>query len=206
MPARFRAALLAALTLTALSAGTVFAAAPELDETPLGNGNVGTEYNVFLTASGGEGGPLTFRVIDGKLPSGLKLTRSFGSQSALIHGTPTREGTYTFTVRVEDQAGNTDTATYTITIEPPLPLEVTNPSDTLPGGTVGEPYAANLFANGGVQPYRWEIVAGELPDGLGLKGNQISGTPTTAGTFTFTAQVTDKAGATAERTFTITVS
>ena len=48
--------------------------------------------------------------------------------------------------------------------------------------------------------------AGELPDGLDLKGNQISGFPTTAGTFTFTAQVTDKAGATAERTFTITVT
>jgi hypothetical protein len=49
-------------------------------------------------------------------------------------------------------------------------------------------------------------VAGALPDGLGLKGNVISGTPEAAGTFTFTARVTDKAGTTAEQAFTIIVS
>ena len=54
--------------------------------------------------------------------------------------------------------------------------------------------------------YRWEIVANALPDGLDLKGNVISGTPTTGGTFMFTARVTDKAGPPAEQTFTIDVN
>jgi hypothetical protein len=203
---RLRAALLTAVTLSALTAGTVFAAPPVIDTTPLQNGSLGAEYTAFLTANGGEGGPLEFRVVDGKLPSGLKLQRSFGVQSALIFGTPTREGTFTFTVRVEDQAGNADAATFSITIDPPLPLLINNPSPTLRAGTVGEPYAANLFAIGGIQPYRWAIVAGALPDGLGFKGSVISGTPATARTFTFTARVTDKAGVTAEREFTIIVS
>ena len=44
----------------------------------------------------------------------------------------------------------------------------------------------------------------ELP----RRGNTISGTPTAAGTFTFTftVQVTDERGTTAEKEFTITVS
>jgi Putative Ig domain len=93
-----------------------------------------------------------------------------------------------------------------ITIDPPEPLLITNGTPTLRDGFVGEPYAASLFASGGIQPYRWAIVAGALPDGLDLKGNVISGTPETAGTFTFTARITDKAGSTAEQEFTITVS
>jgi hypothetical protein len=62
-------------------------------------------------------------------------------------------------------------------------------TEALSSGTVGEFYCCgNLFASGGVQPYTWSVVAGTLPPGLTLpKGeNTISGTPTTAGTFTFT--------------------
>jgi hypothetical protein len=64
---------------------------------------------------------------------------------------------------------------------------------SLPGGTVGAFYSQTLRATGGVTPYRWSIVSGALPDGLGLiAGNGIlSGTATTAGTFAFTVQVTD---------------
>ena len=90
-------------------------------------------------------------------------------------------------------------------IQPPLPLEITNPSSTLPGGTEGQDYAANLFVSGGVGPYRWEITAGALPDGLRLRENRITGTAETPGTFTFTATVTDKVGTTASREFSITI-
>lgn len=200
-------AVLLGSTLATLGVGPALAQDPPvIDPTPLGTGNVGTPYTAFITSSGGEGGPHTFRIVDGKLPAGLKMERSFGVQSTVITGTPTRVGTYTFTVQVRDAAGNTSTQTFTITIEPPLPLLITNPSPTLTGGTVGEPYAANLFAIGGIQPWRWEIVAGALPDGLDLKGNVISGTPTAAGTFLFTAQITDKAGTTAQQEFSITIT
>lgn len=207
MATRLRASFVAALVLITLTAGTAVAAPPVIDPTPLPDGNVGTEYTAFISSSEGEGeGPHTFRLVEGKLPSGLRMERSFGVQSTVIHGTPTREGTSTFTVQVKDGAGNTFTQEFTITIGAPLPLIINNPSPQLRDGLVGEPYAANLFAVGGVQPYRWEIVEGALPDGLRLKGNVISGTPTAAGTFGFTARVTDKAGSTAERAFTITIT
>jgi hypothetical protein len=52
------------------------------------------------------------------------------------------------------------------------------------------------------------VVEGTLPPGLQLpKGeNTISGTPTTAGTFTFTVRVTDDLGAFTEKVLSITIN
>ena len=52
------------------------------------------------------------------------------------------------------------------------------------------------------------MVAGALPPGLELprRENTISGTPTTAGTFTFTVRVTDDLGAFSEKEFSITIT
>ena len=54
--------------------------------------------------------------------------------------------------------------------------------------------------------YTWSIAAGQLPPGLSLSRNVISGTPTTRGTFTFTARVRDNGGHQASQQFSITVS
>jgi hypothetical protein len=77
----------------------------------------------------------------------------------------------------------------------------------LPNGTVGFPYSATLLAWGGTPPYTWAIVSGNLPVGLTLNAftGVISGTPTAAGTSTFTVRVTDVFGATAFATLTIVV-
>jgi hypothetical protein len=58
-----------------------------------------------------------------------------------------------------------------------------------------------------VQPYSWSLVSGQIPPGLSLSESpgRITGTPTEAGTFTFTVRVTDDRGTFAERTFSITV-
>jgi hypothetical protein len=65
------------------------------------------------------------------------------------------------------------------------------PSPTLPAGTVNVPYNATLQAIGAVPPYTWSIPA--LPAGLALDATTgaITGTPTTAGTLTFTVAVSD---------------
>jgi hypothetical protein len=171
----------------------------------LGNGNVGTFYGGFITASGGVGSPLQFRLVAGSVPAGLTLARSFGVQSTSLTGTPTTVQTSNFTVQVSDQAGHTASRAFTLTIDPAASLVITNQSPILAPGTVGSPYAISLFANGGVQPFTWSIVAGALPGGLSLSGNTISGTPNASGTFTFTAKVTDAHGATASEAFTITI-
>jgi hypothetical protein len=93
-----------------------------------------------------------------------------------------------------------------ITIDPPRPLVITNQGSTLQAGTRGSSYVSSLFADGGIKPYTWAIVAGQLPPGLSLSGNRIQGTSTTAGTFTFTARVRDGGGQEATREFNITVT
>jgi alpha-tubulin suppressor-like RCC1 family protein len=85
------------------------------------------------------------------------------------------------------------------------------PPATLPNGA-GTFYSASVQAIGGKPPYQsWSVTAGTLPGGLSLNldiesgRGLISGTPTTAGTFTFTVQVTDSAANTATRQLSITI-
>jgi len=78
---------------------------------------------------------------------------------------------------------------------------------TLPQAKVGEKYAQPLAASGGSLPYKWERTGGQLPPGLNLDSSgQISGTPTAAGTLTFTVQLTDATSNTKSQAFTITVA
>ena len=77
---------------------------------------------------------------------------------------------------------------------------------SLPAGRVGTAYAAPLAATGGTGARTWSVASGSLPAGLGLSGSQITGTPTAAGTATFSLKVTDAAGRSSQRAFTITVT
>src|SRR5262249_21655483 len=121
--------------------------------------------------------------------------------------TPTTVQTTTFTVQVQDSAGNTAQQAFSLTINPPRPLVVTTPSNCCLPGTVGTFYQVHFFADGGVQPWSWSLVAGQVPPGLTLDpSGLLSGTPTVAGAFTFTVMVTDNVGAQATGQFSITVS
>jgi len=75
----------------------------------------------------------------------------------------------------------------------PTPPTVTTAS--LPGGMVGTAYTATLAATGDT-PITWSIDSGSLPAGLTLAAatGVISGTPTAAGTATFTVKATNDAG------------
>jgi hypothetical protein len=70
---------------------------------------------------------------------------------------------------------------------------------TMPSATVGVAYSASIATaasvTGGQSPYTYSLVSGTLPGGLTLSTTGIlSGTPTVAGTFSFTIQVTDSSG------------
>lgn len=64
---------------------------------------------------------------------------------------------------------------------------------TLPGAKLGRRYEETLSATGGVGVFGWSVTAGALPPGLTLNPltGAISGTPLAAGTYRFTAQVSD---------------
>ena len=66
---------------------------------------------------------------------------------------------------------------------------------TLQNATVNSSYSATLNGTGGVAPYTWAVTSGSLPAGLSLSsGGVISGTPTTAGSASFTVTLTDTEG------------
>ncbi len=179
-----------------------------IDDRPLPSGNVGTDYANFVTGTGGSGS-IRWSIAAGALPAGLALT-DFAPSSGLISGRPTTVQTSTFTVRATDEAGNTATRQFTIAINAARPLVITSPTSPsqLPAGTVGTTYAVGVFADGGTTPYTWTRTAGTLPPGLALQASpgRIQGTPTTAGTFTFTLRVDDAAGQSATGTFIITIT
>jgi hypothetical protein len=163
---------------------------------------VGSAYSQTLAAGGGTA-PYTWSISVGALPAGLILNMATG----VITGTPTTEGTVNFTVMVTDSASPAGTATGALSImTAPATLVVTTTS--LPTATVGTAYSQALAAGGGTAPYTWSISVGALPAGLSLNAATgiINGTPTTAGTSAFTAQVKDASGATATGNLSITIS
>lgn len=76
---------------------------------------------------------------------------------------------------------------------------------TLPDGVAGVDYAATLKVRGGTAPYTWSQTG--LPAGLVLsQAGAISGKPTAVGASSVIVTVTDKDGATASRTISLTVT
>lgn len=77
---------------------------------------------------------------------------------------------------------------------------------SLPSGTVGAPYSTQVRGTGGAAPYRW--AASGLPPGLSVSAasGAISGTPSTAGTYTATFTVSDAGGIEASARLVITIT
>jgi hypothetical protein len=82
-------------------------------------------------------------------------------------------------------------------------VTVTNPGART--GTVGTATSLQLSASGGTAPYTWTATG--LPPGLSISSSGlISGTPTTAGSYSVTATARDSAGLTGSATFAWTIS
>ncbi len=167
----------------------------------LASGTVRVAYSATVTATGGTG---TKTYTATGLPGGLGI-----SAAGVISGTPTTAGTSTVTVTVTDSASPAKTATgaYSITISAPAAPPLTLAGGTLASGTVGTAYSATVTASGGAGTKTY--TASGLPGGLGISAaGVISGTPTTAGTFTVAVTVTDTASPvqTATGTYKITIS
>jgi hypothetical protein len=170
--------------------------------TSLPNGAVGTVYPTQTLSAGGGQPPYRWTISTGTLPPGLTLDGTFGR----ISGTPTTNGAYPFTLMVTDNQSNTATGSLSITIG--AGVTITIAPATLPAGSINTAYSQTLTASGGKAPYTWSTTAGTLPAGLALNSTTgvISGTPTAAGTSSFTVQATDSNQATGQQALSITIS
>lgn len=163
----------------------------------LPTGKVGDSYGQTFAASGGTA-PYTFAVIGGELPPGLSL----GPQGKL-GGTPTAEGNYDFTIEATDARGIASRRYYSVAIAQALYVD----PPYLPGGTLGEPYTANLSAGGGTAPYAFARTGGTLPLGLALSADgALSGTPTAEGWFVVEVTATDARGRTGRQSYSINIT
>ena len=189
-------------------------AALMITTTALPQGTVNNPYNYNLTASGGSG-TYTWCIVEtsgtcdngaGVLPPGLTIN----TMTSFINGSPTAAGTFGFTARVNDSAGDSANANLSISVNGALQLTCIGcgaGSMNLPAGNPGVPYNVTAFSvTGGQAPYSWCVVesngscdsgsGGALPPGLTIStvnnNGVISGTPTTPGTPTsFTVMASD---------------
>lgn len=167
--------------------------------TTLANGTVGTAYTKQLTAATGGTPTYTYTLTAGStLPPGLTL-----SSAGLLGGVPTQAGTYNFSVTVTDSKGCSVTTTHTLLITNTLTLTALN----LPDGTVGVGYPTQVIppAIGGTTPYTYTAV--NLPPGLSFNPTtrEITGTPTVAGPYVVTINVSDADGNSASMNYTINI-
>ncbi|MGA8220532.1 MAG: Ig domain-containing protein [Candidatus Acidiferrales bacterium] len=169
---------------------------------------VNSVYSTRIQTTGGTT-PFSWSVPSGTLPPGLRLD----PVSGIISGTPTTPGTSMFQPQVQDSSiphqTKTSNGPLSITVSEPQPLVITT-GMTLPNGAVATPYSSVINVTGGVPPYTWSLVSGQLPSGLTLNpgSGQITGTPVLATTAEFKVQVQDSETVPAQTmptTFTITI-
>ena len=173
--------------------------------------SAGAAYSQALSGDGGTTPYSQFTITSGALPAGLSLSTA-GLRSAA--GTPTAVGTFSFTVTAQDSttgpaAPYSGSQAYTLTVAAPV---ITFSPANLPAATAIAAYSQTLAGKGGTAPYsKFKITAGALPAGLSLSASgTISGTPTVAGSFSFTVMAQDATSGpaapyTGSQSFTLTV-
>jgi uncharacterized repeat protein (TIGR01451 family) len=184
---------------SALSTAVTPNVSPSLSNPAPPAGEVGAAYSDALAVNGGTA-PFSWSVSVGSLPPGLSLASGTG----LLSGTPTGSGSFPFTVRVTDASSQTATQALTVVIAAAPTLTFAAP----PPGQVGVPYSNQLTVTGGTGPFAWSVTAGSLPPGLTLAPSTglLSGTPTTAGNYSFTVKVLDAFGQSATKTVSLAVT
>ena len=185
---------------------------PKLEITtnsPLPWGIVGRSYPttaslspVKIEAIGGWSSSKKWIVLFGKLPDDLKLDPDTG----IIYGTPSKKGTYKFTIRVQDECKPSSPSLecddsprikyvdkeFVIDIYDPITL----PTPPIPCLTVNKPFSTTLTASGGKGDLTWLIISVSSPayniaSSVG-KTATLEGTPSISGPVTLKIRVTDE--------------
>lgn len=84
-------------------------------------------------------------------------------------------------------------------------------TSSLPNGTVETAYSEVIKASGGCTPYKWAITSGSLPAGVTAKPSSsttsldITGTPTTAASYSFEVKATGCGGADSQVSYKVVI-
>lgn len=158
-----------------------------IDES-IGSMKVGVPFSDGLSARG-PGGVMAFILTNGTiLPPGLSLNIYGG-----ISGTPTKAGTYSFSIYVGFWRGlNGLGKSFTVTVEPADEVKGADPkwNDTHLGLMIERiAYSDGFSASPAPKSYS---VSGDLPPGLEFNQatGELRGTPSTQGTYSFTVSAT----------------
>src|SRR5262249_22987137 len=147
---------------------------------------VGVNYTNSVTVNGGTG-TVTLGLTNVTTVTGITVVKS--GNSINISGTPSASGTVSFTATAFDSLGSSITASYHFTV---------NAAPTLGtlcsvAGTTNVAYNQTITASGGTSPLTFTVsnvsnsIAGlTLPNNVTASSYAINGTPTAAGTVTFT--------------------
>jgi hypothetical protein len=155
-------------------------------------GTTGQPYSHKFDGAGGCGPalPYQFRILNGALPPGLSM-----STSGQVSGIPTQPGEWLVWVELSDQNPpeadwcRPASAEREFTFKIFLGLSIQQ--NSLKPIPLNAPYSFQLTASGGGSQ-SWSVQSGNLPPGITLGSNGVlSGTPTTAGDYTFVVKVAD---------------
>lgn len=103
------------LSLLLLSSACAVGSVATITTTSLPNGQVGLAYSARISATGGNT-PYSWQTT--LLPAGIVAWPSTDTKSLALSGTPTKAGTYSFSITVIGHWKHKNTVTYTITIAP----------------------------------------------------------------------------------------
>lgn len=165
------------------------------------NATVGSSQHLqfMATSTGTSDTAVTWSVSAGTISSTGLFTAPKVTTNTVVVVTATRSR------EAEDPGSN---ASSYISITGPSaisPVAITTPS--LPAADAGAAYSVALSATGGIPPYQWRLVKGELPSGLRLHtSGVISGSTSVPGSFHFGARVMDANGNRAHAVFHLLVS
>jgi Putative Ig domain/PLD-like domain len=163
----------------------------------------GTAVSLQVQASDSASGQtLTYSATG--LPTGL----SIGSTTGLISGTPTAAGSFSVTVKATDTTGASGSAsfTWTVTAATGNTVTVANPGNQTTAVGTGVSLQINATDSSPGQTLTYSATG--LPTGLAVSSASglITGTPTTAGSYSVTIKATDGTGASGSASFTWTIT
>ena len=135
-------------------------------------------------------GSVNFEIVAGELPEGLTL-----SAEGAISGTPEKNGSFTFTIKISDDVSSIEKE-YTLAIKSGEGCDVFIVTDQCPDAYIGYPYTLQLAIEG--EGVTCALTGGALPTGLTLSPEGlISGTPDESnepGIYSFTVKATGTSG------------